>query len=353
MYRITTFDGRSSCSKPIGLLTSMLRLEGNKSTFAHAFSICVVIYIIYSDISRLRTSTKLEMCFIFSNSLSLVAMLLWFLRLRSKKVEYIELIDTFENQTRFNLDNSQVYQHFTSIRKCFSFMVIIILLLYTFANIYTPIMIFRKSNDYVQLGQSLLLGLLSSICILCFQIYNQFLVESCLHIHACWFIVNEQIRLLNSTDSRLLSINQVREVRSMYSIAAVITEKMDSFLRIPIFNFFSFFILSSISVIAQVCYEPTLFGCVSLLWRLLKLTLITYNMIYAHYLSHKCFDDVYSLSHKTRSITSNNEVQLFLDRISQSDIGFSFLKISLITPTFVTSWTSTTLTIVLSLPSLL
>ncbi|XP_025016727.1 uncharacterized protein LOC112538901 [Tetranychus urticae] len=292
------------------------------------------------------------MCFQLIYLSSLSSLLIWFCRLRSKKWQYIELIEIFENQTGCNLENSKVYHHFTSIRNIFSFFLTSVMLFYGFVDIYNPIMTFKKSNDYIQLGQNLLLGLMSSLNILCFQLYNQFLVESCLHIHACWFTVNEHIRSLN-IESPILNIYRVREVRSMYSIAADITEKMDSFLRIPIFNAYNYLIISCFDNIVQVWTVPTVYRIIHILFQLAILALITYNTIYIHYLSNECFHDVYQISYKVRSFACNNEVQLFLDRISQSNIGFSFLKISLITPTFFTSWTSALLTFVLSLPSLL
>uniref|UniRef100_T1KAL4 Gustatory receptor n=1 Tax=Tetranychus urticae TaxID=32264 RepID=T1KAL4_TETUR len=355
MFQITTLDGGSSYSKPIGLLASMLRFEGRKSKLTYLFIICIFIYVILREFITLSflTNNKLEICHQCINLISLSTLLFWFLRLRSKRGQYIELIGIFENQTRYNLDNSQVYNHFTSLRKIFWFCFVSVVFFSEFANIYAAIMTIRKLSDYVQLGQKLLLCLIDVLGISCFQLKHQFLVESCLHIHACWLTVNEHVRSLNNIESRLLNIYKVREVRSMYSIAAVITEQMDSFIRIPLFNFFSYFIFSSFNIIAQVWSMPTLFGFIQISLRLMNLIFITYNTLYVHYLSNKCFDDVYSLSYKVRSIPLNNEVQIFLDRISQSDIGFSFLKIALITPTFVTSWTSTTLTFVLSLPSLL
>uniref|UniRef100_T1KAL8 Gustatory receptor n=1 Tax=Tetranychus urticae TaxID=32264 RepID=T1KAL8_TETUR len=352
MYRITTLDGRSSCSKPIGLLASMLQFEGRKSKLTHFVFNCVLIYINLHDIWLFNTKTKLEMCFETVYLISLNVLLFWSLRLNSNKGRYIELIGTFEDQTRCNLDNAAVYHHFASIRNIFRISLVSAMIFFTFAIIYNTIMTFRKSDDYVQLGEHLLLGLADLICILCFQFYNQFLVESCLHIHACWLTVNEHVRSLDNIESRVLNIYKVRQVRSMYSIAAVITEKMDSFLRIPLFNFYSYFITSSFDLMAQVWSLPTVFGFIGLLIRVFTMTLIIYSTIHIHYLSNKCFDDVYSLSYKVRSTALDNEVQLFLDRISQSVVGFSFLKISLITPTFVTAWSSTMLAFVLSLPSL-
>ncbi|XP_025016723.1 uncharacterized protein LOC112538897 [Tetranychus urticae] len=352
MFRITTLDGRSSCSKPIGLLASMLRFEGRKSEFTSWFFIFSLIYVILNNIWLLRTKTVLETCFQCLYLINLNVILFWYLKLRSTKKQYSQLIYRFENQTHCNLDNSESTRRFTSIRNIFSFYFVFVMLFGAFCVAYDPIMTFKKSNDYVQLGQNLLLSLLNLLCLLNPQLYNQFLVESCLHIHACWFTVNEYIRLLNNIDSRLLTIDKVRKVRSMYSIAADVTEKMNSFLRMPIFVFFNYLIISSFENIVQVWTVPTVFGIIHILLDLLILTLITYNTIYIHYLSNECFHDVYSLSYKMRSVALNNEVQLFLYRILRSDVGFSFLKISLITPTFVTSLTSALLTFVLSLPSL-
>ncbi|XP_025017239.1 uncharacterized protein LOC112539178 [Tetranychus urticae] len=353
MYRITTLVGHSSSPKPIGLLAWMMRLEGRKLYFMYLLLISASIYMLYFDFLAAKTSNGMESFMQFFRHANLDSQVLWIVTLRSKRWRYIELIDSFENQTRCNLGNSRVHRHLTIIRRLFSCLFAMTFLIILIFILHKSIQILHESKDFVYFGRSLVLGLFSVLAICTYPLYLQFLVESCLHIHACWFTVEEHIRFLKNIDSRALTIEEIREVRSMYSIAAVITEKMDSFHKYPIASFFAFYIISSFIFFVQVWNEFSLIGFIRFVLRISILLFVTWNMIYIHHLSYKSFDEVYSLSYGKNPFHVNNEIHLFLDRIGQSNVGFSFLKISLITPTFVTSLASATLTFVLSLPSLI
>uniref|UniRef100_T1KL55 Gustatory receptor n=1 Tax=Tetranychus urticae TaxID=32264 RepID=T1KL55_TETUR len=354
MPQITNLVGDSSSSKPIGVIAWMMNLEGTKLTFMNLLLIFASIYLISFDFLATKTSNKIERLFLIFRHANLGSQILWIVTLRSQRWRYIEMIELFENQTRCNLGNTRVRRHLTKIRHLVSCYVIAFLMLSILITVfYKPLMILYDSKDYLRFGKSLTFGLFNVLTILVYPLYIQFLVESCLHIHACWLTVEEHMRLLKNNDSRALTIEKIREVRSMYSIAAVITEKMDSFLRFPIAIFSAFFIIANFIFFVRVWTEFSIIGLARYILRFSIFSFVIWNMIYIHYLTHKSFDEVYSLSYGKHTFQVNNEIHLFLDRIGQSNVGFSFLKISLITPTFVTSLASLTLTFVLSLPSLI
>uniref|UniRef100_T1KL58 Gustatory receptor n=1 Tax=Tetranychus urticae TaxID=32264 RepID=T1KL58_TETUR len=346
-------DGHFSSSKPIGVFTWMMRLEGKKLTFMHLLLISASIYLMYCDTSTAETSNVFEKFHLIFRHANLISKILWIVTLRSKRWQYIDLIDLFENQTRCNLGNARVYRHFTKIRRLYSCLFIMYIVQCILMAVFDSfITIIHDPNDYVHFWKILTFGLIKAVSLVVHPLYFQFLVESCLHIHACWLTVEEHIRSLKNIDSRALTIEKIREVRSMYSIAAVITEKMDSFLRFPIAIFFAFLTMANFIFFVQFWNEFSIDKLIHFVWRFNYLLFVIWNMIYIHHLSYKSFDEVYSLSYGKHSFQVNNDVHLFLDRIEQSNVGFSFLKISLITPTFATSLASTTLTFVLSLPSL-
>uniref|UniRef100_T1KAL2 Gustatory receptor n=1 Tax=Tetranychus urticae TaxID=32264 RepID=T1KAL2_TETUR len=351
MNQVVTINGRVSCSKPRGVYATMLRFDGKKSNLIHFLLIIAAIYTVLASGIQNRTQLEwYETCF---QRLTLTLHGIWLLMVRFKRWQYIELIEIFESQTRCNLDSSQAHRHFVKIRTTFYYFCAFIAFSVMFMIYYYPVMTFLDSNDYFQLVKSLLLKSLTAITLVSYLSYLQFIVESCLHIHACWFAVIERIHSLKKTDSRSLTSDEILEVRSMYSIAAVVTEKMDSFLRLPIFYFCSLYIITYFILLVQFWHKPNIVGFLRLAIRFANLFLVIWNMTYIHYLSTQCFHDVYSLSYEKHSSQVNDEIHLFLDRIAQSNVGFSFLKVSLITPTFITSLASLNLTFVLALPSLL
>uniref|UniRef100_T1KL57 Gustatory receptor n=1 Tax=Tetranychus urticae TaxID=32264 RepID=T1KL57_TETUR len=351
---ITDLNGHSTSSRPIGVFAWMMQLEDKKLRLIHLLLISAAIYLIYTDIMEANTSSKLQKIHLIFRYGNLISKILWIVTLRSKRWQYTELVDLFENQTRCILGNERVYRHSTKVRRIFVPLCIMFVVQTIFISVfYRPIMILYGTNDYFHFGKSLTFGLLRAVFICIYPLYTQLIIECCLHIHACWLTVDKQICLLKNIDRRALTIDKIREVRSMYSIAAVITEKMDSFLRFPIAIFFGFYIMANFIFFVQFWTELSLNKLIRFVWRCTVLALVISNMIYIHYLSHKSFDGVYALSYGKHPLQVNNEIHLFLDRIGQSNVGFSFLKISLITPTFVTSLASATLTFVLSLPSLI
>ncbi|XP_025016722.1 uncharacterized protein LOC112538896 [Tetranychus urticae] len=351
MYRIPINNNESSSCKPKGLYDSMLRFEGKKSNFVHFLLICVIIYNIVALLLPYETSTTFKKYIILINCVTCTSQLIWLILLRSKRCEYIELVNLFERQSGLSLENPLVYRHFAKIRNSFLFYIVTINAIVAFFNFRSCIIIFQQSDDFVQSLKASLFNLMLLLPVLGFQLFNQFLVESSLYIHGCWLIVNEQIVSLRNIDWRMLTSDKVREIRSMYSIASETTERMDSFLRLPILNFYSYAIISGHIYLAEIIYNPSIVSFIILVFRFLIIALIAYNMIYIHYLSNKCFHDIYVLSYEKHPFQVNNEIQMFLDRIGQSNVGFSFLKISLITSTFVTSLASLTLSFALSVPT--
>uniref|UniRef100_T1KCM2 Gustatory receptor n=1 Tax=Tetranychus urticae TaxID=32264 RepID=T1KCM2_TETUR len=352
MPRMLPIENGSSYAKPIGLFASMVRFEGKKSAFTNFFLILLAICVIFVNIFAKEAITKFTTCEKIFRCTNLVLYVIWLLRIRSKRMKYNAIINLFEAQTRCNLDRPNVRKHLSKSRNIFLFVVTFIALWPPLCDLCHSIMSFQQTGDYISLLKNLSSCLLYLLCHSSFQLYHQFLVESCLNIQACWLTVLDCIRLLDRIDGRTLTLTEIRECRSMFVIAAVTTHKMDSFLRFPIFSYYSFlFILFNVHFV-NMLREPTVENLIMVTTQSLHLVFVTFNIIYINYLSNKCFDVVYSLAYKTRSLPVHNEVLLFIDRIEHSKVGFSFLKISLITPTFVTSMASLTLTIALSAPTL-
>uniref|UniRef100_T1KCM1 Gustatory receptor n=1 Tax=Tetranychus urticae TaxID=32264 RepID=T1KCM1_TETUR len=352
MPPIIVIEDRYSCTKPMGLFASMLRCEGKKSAFTHLVIIlCTACYLTINIFSSKKNST-FEVFNAYFRSTGATLHIIWLLILFSKRyqLKYVSLIDLFKAKTRCNLDSCEIRRHLVVNRKIATFVYLIIPFLLPIHNLCYSILISLQTSHYDQLMSKLVFGVLEILTYLSFQLYNQFLFESCLHIQACWLTVEDHIRSLENIER--LTITKLRKCRSMYSIAAATTQKMDSFLQFPLFNFYScLFTAFQLNLVIN-CHEPTTVGIIRISIQFLHMAFTTFNMVYINYLSNQCFDHVHSLSYKTRSLPINNEVQLFIDRIEHSKVGFSFLKISLITPTFVTSMASLTLTIALSAPTL-
>uniref|UniRef100_T1KCM5 Gustatory receptor n=1 Tax=Tetranychus urticae TaxID=32264 RepID=T1KCM5_TETUR len=275
----------------------------------------------------------------------LIAFLLVALCIRRKK--YSDYITHFERKTNIELTPSTV-DYLSKNRLIFQIFTLIhgsVCILLVYLAWYNASFTFPAYAPVIFIG-------LAAIGILCFIAFLRFFIEACLYIHTCFMRVEHQIDTLNNS-TNALSINDIRKVRRLYCFAVETTEKLN-YLFMPVIAFY--FVMSTVKShfsIVHVISDPSIVTLGTSLLEFTNFILVTYHMIYVNHLSTRIYQSVYSLTYKTDSLFANKEVHLFLLRIERGDVGFTFLDLFVITPTYVTTLATISLTIALATPALI
>uniref|UniRef100_T1KCM8 Gustatory receptor n=1 Tax=Tetranychus urticae TaxID=32264 RepID=T1KCM8_TETUR len=178
----------------------------------------------------------------------------------------------------------------------------------------------------------------------------QFIIESCIHLKSSLVFINQTVSAIQSNN---LTIEKVRSIRSTYSSIIQVTRQLDSFLVYSLFGFYlsvlfnchlhftNLFIDNKLSTMNLFCFIGTI--C--------YLSSVTYHIVSINHLAINFFEQVYSLSLLLFSTEINAEINLFLQRIGHFDVGLTFAKLCIITPSFVASFATVLLSIALAAPS--
>uniref|UniRef100_T1KAL0 Gustatory receptor n=1 Tax=Tetranychus urticae TaxID=32264 RepID=T1KAL0_TETUR len=178
----------------------------------------------------------------------------------------------------------------------------------------------------------------------------QLIIESCIHLKSTLVFINQ---IVSSIQADNLTIEKVRSIRSTYSSIIQVTSQLDSFLVYSIFGFYlcilynchlhftNLFIDNELSISNLLCF----FGTFS------YLLFVTYHIVSINYLVINFSEQIYSLSFLLFSTEINAEINLFLQRICHFDVGLTFAKLCIITPSFVASFATVLLSIALAAPS--
>uniref|UniRef100_T1KCN1 Gustatory receptor n=1 Tax=Tetranychus urticae TaxID=32264 RepID=T1KCN1_TETUR len=178
----------------------------------------------------------------------------------------------------------------------------------------------------------------------------QFIIESCIHLKSSLVFINQTVSSIQSDN---LTIEKVRVIRSTYSSIIRITRRLDSFLVYSLFGFYlsvlfnchlhftNLFINNKLSTMNLLCFIGTFS----------YLLFVTYHTVTINYLVIYFFEQIYSLSFLLFSTEINAEINLFLQRIGHFDVGLTFAKLCIITPSFVASFATVLLSIALAAPS--
>uniref|UniRef100_T1KRJ6 Gustatory receptor n=1 Tax=Tetranychus urticae TaxID=32264 RepID=T1KRJ6_TETUR len=190
----------------------------------------------------------------------------------------------------------------------------------------------------------------------------QFVMECCIYCQSTFIPINALLdTLLNRNKlSSPLTINRMAKSTRLYYIKTIKSIiYMDKFLSYAVLVFYLYFIGHCIFIFSStlnighslymLCYSVfRFFGESS------YLVLVTYHLIRVNQLSVQIFDKVYQLSFSfssDQSIAAVNEINLFLLRVNRNDVGFTFAGLCLVSPSFVSSLATISLTLGLALPS--
>uniref|UniRef100_T1KAL1 Gustatory receptor n=1 Tax=Tetranychus urticae TaxID=32264 RepID=T1KAL1_TETUR len=178
----------------------------------------------------------------------------------------------------------------------------------------------------------------------------QLIIESCIHLKSSLVFINQTVSSIQADD---LTIEKVRSIRSTYSSIIKVTCQLDSFLVFSIFGFYlsvlfnchlhftNLFIDNKLSIINLLCFISAISYLIS----------VTYHIVSINYLVIYFSEQIYSLSFLIFSTEINAEINLFLQRICRFDVGLTFAKLCIITPSFVASFATVLLSIALAAPS--
>uniref|UniRef100_T1K0I5 Gustatory receptor n=1 Tax=Tetranychus urticae TaxID=32264 RepID=T1K0I5_TETUR len=190
------------------------------------------------------------------------------------------------------------------------------------------------------MGWLFMLNMISEICInlqAMFAMINQKLTDHPFNIDH----LTDQIKIYRSYYSLTIRATQSAETFLCYYLTIVYIEFIYSNLVNNIFNLAS--PTNSLADSLQIlCYN---------LSTTTYLFYLTYNLIKVNYFSHKGSEDLYELSLLTDDNQCKQEIELFLYRMSKKDVGFTFSKLFVITPNFITSLFTLALTLILASPS--
>uniref|UniRef100_T1L4S9 Gustatory receptor n=1 Tax=Tetranychus urticae TaxID=32264 RepID=T1L4S9_TETUR len=270
-----------------------------------------------------------------------------------KRSNYNEFINYLDSEISIRCQRPTIKKFIRKNRKFFSMYLISYTLYLSMFSLYLAYHDYLKTKSLYQMAMTFAIELCKALLHMSNLVFVQFIVESCLYAQVYFKIVHQDINCLKSSTSHI-NAEQIYKVRKFFCGLLEKTRKLDLLFGWVLLGFYSFCFLKlqlSLAVIIDGVGRPfrtMLFICESM-----TLIIVTYHVVYISHLSDKCFDPVYSLSYKLNSLQAKNEVQLLLDHIGHSNAGLTLLKVVPITPTFVTSIVSLTLTIVTAFPSLL
>ncbi|XP_025016796.1 uncharacterized protein LOC112538941 [Tetranychus urticae] len=147
--------------------------------------------------------------------------------------------------------------------------------------------------------------------------------------------------------------------RLLYVKATDASKCINSFFFLIIFSYYVYFALNCIFSF-DFFFESIKDSWYMLIRHLIRMIgqfsymlIVTYAFIHVNQLSVGIFDKVYSLTLTTSgSFEYSNEINLFLLRVGRFDAGFTFAGLFVITPSFVSSLATISLTLGLAIPSL-
>ncbi|XP_025017394.1 uncharacterized protein LOC112539255 [Tetranychus urticae] len=165
--------------------------------------------------------------------------------------------------------------------------------------------------------------------------------------------IAKPMRLYNSVLLQLLQLYYNRTVESI--------RLMDKFLTFAIFVFYFYFTGHCVLIVGEISGADssiyfTLWLIFNLFCEMSYIVLITYHLVSVNQNSARIFDKVYQISfslNSSHSIQTMNEINLLSLRINRNDVGFTFAGLCMVSPSFISSLISISLTLGLALPSFL
>ncbi|XP_025016797.1 uncharacterized protein LOC112538943 [Tetranychus urticae] len=196
----------------------------------------------------------------------------------------------------------------------------------------------------------------------CWSCFVHFVIETCVYLQATFYVISARIENLDSMCATISEENIVpllKRNRSLFMKATEASKCIDSFFFLITFSYYVYFALNCIFSF-DFFFESIYDSWYMLIRHLIRMIgefsymlIVTYAFVHVNQLSVGIFDKVYSLTlTKSGSFEYSNEINLFLLRVGRFDAGFTFAGLFVITPSFVSSLATISLTLGLAIPSL-
>uniref|UniRef100_T1KDN9 Gustatory receptor n=1 Tax=Tetranychus urticae TaxID=32264 RepID=T1KDN9_TETUR len=196
----------------------------------------------------------------------------------------------------------------------------------------------------------------------CWSCFVHFIIETCVYLQATFYVISSRIENLDSMCATISEENIVpllRLNRSLYMKTTEASKCINSFFFTITFSYYVYFALNCIFTF-DFFFEPIYDSWYMLVRHLIRMIgqfsymlIVTYAFVHVNQLSVGIFDKVYSLTlTKSGSFEYSNEINLFLLRVGRFDAGFTFAGLFVITPSFVSSLATISLTLGLAIPTL-
>uniref|UniRef100_T1KDB3 Gustatory receptor n=1 Tax=Tetranychus urticae TaxID=32264 RepID=T1KDB3_TETUR len=184
-----------------------------------------------------------------------------------------------------------------------------------------------------------------------------FIIESCMYLQSVFIVIDNHL-LHYQTNLHIIGSNHnvLMSIRSVYMKAIIATRQLDKFNRYLIFGFYVYYTGYCLTIFGRFFYVAngsTAGNFIRFIGESAYVAVVTYYLVRINKLSISVYDRVYSFTlMKNKTNEFIHEVNFFLMRINQHDVGFTFGGLCIITTNFVSTILTIALTLGLGLPSL-
>uniref|UniRef100_T1KKR6 Gustatory receptor n=1 Tax=Tetranychus urticae TaxID=32264 RepID=T1KKR6_TETUR len=190
--------------------------------------------------------------------------------------------------------------------------------------------------------------------------YIHFLVESCIYLQSTFKMINYYLKnfeLIKLLPSKFNASHKIRSIRRLYAQSVELIDLIDTFLSFTIFGFYIYFTVYCLFIFSLLFSSSK--TTADLIMSIIKcigessyIIIVTYYLVHIHTQATQIFDKVYNLTlTKLAEYEYTNEINLFLVRVNQQDVGFKFARLFVIKPSFVSSLATVSLTLALTIPN--
>uniref|UniRef100_T1KRK6 Gustatory receptor n=1 Tax=Tetranychus urticae TaxID=32264 RepID=T1KRK6_TETUR len=364
----SSLDGFYTQHKPFSIFGALLVRKSISHQIIFCFTSVLLItkafcrlYMIFDPtISRVTTAdysfVKYEKTLKQLNSLLVGLVILHFMFNRQLYIRYLNVYYSIA-KNNFGLFSTEFVVKWTKFNQLFLTLALIVQLIITLDNYYV--------HYFNEFGFSLNMIVYSIVVYTakCIEILAiQFIIECCFYSQSTFLPLIDSLDTLAQSNNRpsQSDINRItKSIRLYYSETIRSIRYMDRYLTYAILVFYSYFIGHCIFLFGTLFYsnQSTYIFFMSVFEFCIKslyLFLVTYHLIRVNQLSVQMFDKVYDLSYSLNADLSRrsiNEINLFLLRIGRNDVGFTLAGLCLVSPSFVSSVATISLTIGLALPN--
>uniref|UniRef100_T1KPJ8 Gustatory receptor n=1 Tax=Tetranychus urticae TaxID=32264 RepID=T1KPJ8_TETUR len=308
---------------------------------------------IQQDSPHSRGVVKYELIYTQLHSISFGLIILHFKFNRSMYLKYLDIYQTIV-RSNFGLASNGFKKRCIKINRFFLVFATIYEMLTTSVNHYLSD---RPTDFSIVFFVELIL---MAFALFGYVFSMQFIIECCTYSQSSFKPLNN---LLDSLLNKSLPNNMnsiAKSLRLYYSKTVESVRIMDKFLAFAIFVFYLYFTGHCILIVGEIL-DASRCSIYYTLWMIFRffgessyLVLITYHLVCVNQSSTRIFDKVYQLSFSldsSHSIVTMNEINLFLLRTNRNDVGFTFAGLCMVSPSFVSSLATISLTLGLALPS--